>query len=83
MLGILSLALLGAAAPPHTCESLAAARLPQATITSAMVVPAGPFVQPGAGRGRQGAAPEAVEPIPEHCRVKMVLKPTPDSNINV
>ena len=44
MLGILSLALLGAAAPPHTCESLAAARLPQATITSAVVVPAGPFV---------------------------------------
>ncbi|HWV92776.1 MAG TPA: tannase/feruloyl esterase family alpha/beta hydrolase [Vicinamibacterales bacterium] len=83
MLGILSLALLGAAAPPHTCDSLAAARLPQTTITSAMVVPAGPFVQPGAGRGRQGAAPEAVEPIPEHCRVKMVLKPTPDSNINV
>jgi feruloyl esterase len=57
--------------------------VPQATITSAVVVPAGPFVQPGGGRGRQGAAPEAVEPIPEHCRVKMVLKPTPDSNVNV
>ena len=54
MLGILSLALLGAAAPPpHTCESLTAARLTQATITSAVVVPAGPFVQPGGGRGRE------------------------------
>ena len=84
MLGILSLALLGAAAPPpHSCDSLKALQLPQATITSAVVVPAGPFVQPAAGRGRQGAPPEAAEPIPEHCRVKMVLKPTPDSNINV
>jgi hypothetical protein len=64
MLGILSLALLGAAATPHTCDSLMALRLPQATITSAMVIPAGPFVQPGGGRGRQGAAPEAAEPIP-------------------
>ena len=84
MLGILSLALLGAAAAPLTCESLTNVRLQQATITSASVIPAGPFVQPGAGRGRQGqgAAPEAVEPIPEHCRVTMVLKPTPDSNIN-
>ena len=85
MLGILSLALLGAAAAPLTCESLTNVRLQQATITSASVIPAGPFVQPGAGRGRQGqgAAPEAVEPIPEHCRVKMVLQPTSDSNINV
>ena len=82
MLGILSLALLGAAAAPQTCESLASVRLQQATITSAAVIPAGPFVQPGGGRGRQGAAPEAVEALPEHCRVKMVLKPTPDSNIN-
>jgi len=84
MLGMLSLALLGAAAPPpHSCDSLKALQLPQATITSAVVVPSGPFVQPAAGRGRQGAPPEAAEPIPEHCRVKMVLKPTPDSNINV
>jgi feruloyl esterase len=29
--------------------------------------------------GRQGAPPQ---PIPEHCRVTMVLKPTSDSNIN-
>jgi feruloyl esterase len=83
MLSILSLALLSAAAAPHTCESLAGFRLQQATVTSAAVVPAGPFVQPAAARGRQGAAPEPVEPIPEHCRVKMVLKPSSDSNINV
>ena len=32
------------------------------------------------GGGRAAAPPM---PIPEHCRVKMVLKPTSDSNINV
>jgi feruloyl esterase len=41
--------------------------------------------------GGQGGAPQAAnapppappQPIPEHCRVQMVLKPTTDSNINV
>src|SRR5262245_25605197 len=84
MLAILSLALLGAAAAPQTCDNLTSLRLQQATITGASVIPAGPFVPPGGGRGRQGAAPEAAaEPLPAHCRVKMVLKPTADSNINV
>jgi feruloyl esterase len=45
--------------------------------------PAGP--PPGAagrGRGRAGGAPPpAPEPIPQHCRVKLTLKPTSDSNI--
>jgi len=82
MLAILSLALIGAAAAPQTCQSLTNSKLQQATVTSATVVPAGPFVQPGGGRGRQVAAAESAEPLPEHCRVKMVLKPTPDSNIN-
>ena len=57
MLGILSLALLGAAAAPQTCESLVNVHLPQATVTSAAVVPAGPFVPPAPARGRQGAPP--------------------------
>src|SRR5688572_32678846 len=83
MLAILSLALLGAAAAPQICESLTSIQLPQATITSAATIPAGPFVQPGGGRRRQGNTSAAPEPIPEHCRVKMVLRPTPDSNINV
>ena len=65
MLGILSLAMLGAAAAPHTCESLTSVRLTQATITSAAVIPAGRFVPPGGGRGRQGAPPEAP---PNRCR---------------
>src|SRR6185369_14407197 len=39
----------------------------------------------GAGRGRGaragGAPPPPPEPIPQHCRVKLTLKPTTDSNI--
>ena len=83
MLASLSLALLTAAAAGTPCDGLRAIALPQTTIVSAEVVPAGPFVQPG-GRGGapQGASAPAPEPIPQHCRVKLVLKPTADSNIN-
>src|SRR5882672_11118953 len=36
----------------------------------------------GRGRGRAaGAPPPPPEPIPAHCRVKLTLKPTSDSNI--
>ena len=51
--------------------------------------PAGPFVAPGrragrAGRGPRRAAARAAQPppLPAHCRVRLVLKPTSDSNIN-
>jgi feruloyl esterase len=80
MLGSLSLALLTAAAAGTPCEGLRAIALPQTTIVSAEVIPAGPFVPPGRGGAPQGAL--APEPIPQHCRVKLVLKPTSDSNIN-
>ena len=40
---------------------------------------------PAGGRGRGaragGAPPPPPEPIPQHCRVKLTLKPTSDSNI--
>jgi len=45
-------------------------------------VPAGVFEPPGGGP-RSPERARRQEPIPEHCRVKMVLTPTPDSNINV
>jgi feruloyl esterase len=63
------------------CENLQSIALRGATITSATAVPAGPFVAPQ-GAGRPGAANREPEPIPAHCRVTMVLKPTSDSNIN-
>src|SRR5215467_43746 len=88
-------ALLLAASTPTNCESLKTLSTPQTTVMSADVVPAGVFVPPppppgaapagapaGAGRGRAGGAPPPPpEPIPQHCRVKLTLKPTSDSNI--
>jgi feruloyl esterase len=35
----------------------------------------------GGGRGRAGAPAPPPEPIPQHCRVKLTLRPTSDSNI--
>jgi feruloyl esterase len=68
-----------AAAAATPCESLNTLTTPRAVITAG-VVPAGPFVSP---TGRGGAPQNAAaEPLPQHCRVRLVLKPTPDSNIN-
>jgi feruloyl esterase len=71
--------LLGAAAPPATCESLASLELDKATITSAQTVPEGP----APARGRGGNPPQAPAMIPAHCRVQLVLKPSSDSLINM
>jgi feruloyl esterase len=49
------------------------------TITSAENVAAGPFVVPDASGN---ALAPAAQPIPAHCRVKWVLKPSSDSRIN-
>jgi feruloyl esterase len=97
MLGSLSVMLLAAAAGATPCESLRTVSLSQATIVTADVVPAGVFVQPlpptppatagqqgsPAGARQGGAPPPPPQPIPQHCRVTMVLKPSSDSNINV
>ena len=93
---MLSLVLAVAAAvatPATSCESLQSMSTPQVVIT-AQAMPAGPFVPPGApaaapaaprggGAGRAGGAPGAAPAtLPAHCRVTLVLKPTPDSKIN-
>lgn len=68
------------------CTELENIELERATITSAVDVAAGLFKpanpNPNAGPPPQAGAPPP-QPIPQHCRVTMVLKPTPDSNINV
>jgi feruloyl esterase len=79
MLASLSLALLAAAAAGTPCDGLRSVALAQTTIVSAEIVPAGPFMQTG---GRGAAPPSAPEPIPQHCRVRLVLKPSTDSHIN-
>ena len=87
---LLSAAAAAAAAPVTTCESLQSLSTPQVAITAVSTAP-GPFVAPGAapappapaaGGGRAGGAPAGPPPLPAHCRVKLVLKPTADSKIN-
>src|SRR5262250_3420142 len=79
MIGSLALILLGATASATPCESLATLKLDKASITSAQMVPEGPA--PARGRGRGGNAPPAM--IPEHCRLQLVLTPSPDSHIEM
>ena len=68
MFSLMTLMLLGQAAT-GPCERLSSLTLPQATITSAAMVPAGPFVPvpPGAApqpAGGRGAVPPAGGPAP-------------------
>jgi feruloyl esterase len=63
-----------------TCESLAALKLPDATITMAQPVAAGAFAPP-AGGGR-GAGPQFGD-LPAFCRVTATLTPTKDSDIKI
>lgn len=58
------------------CENLKSLSLPNTTITTAEVVPAGPF---GAGGRQQGRGIA----LPAHCRVAAVLKPSSDSDIEM
>jgi len=75
---ILLLALcLGAPAMAATCESLAALKLPDATITLAQPVEAGAFVPP------PGVPAAAVKNLPAFCRVAATLKPAKDSEIKM
>ena len=61
-----------------TCESLAAFRLPDTTITSAQPVAAGAFVPPG------GACPlRRSKNLPAFCRVTATIKPANDSDIKI
>jgi tannase/feruloyl esterase len=86
------LVLLVSAATP--CESLRALSTARVTVIGADVVAAGIFTPPTPSpaappaapgtSGRGGAptpAPPPSKPIPQHCRVRLTLKPTADSNI--
>jgi hypothetical protein len=57
MLGTLSFILLAAAASGTPCESLRSLTIAQTTVTTADVIQAGPFVQPGTGRGPGARGP--------------------------
>src|SRR3954447_25266390 len=75
-----------AIAAPTPCASLTTLRLPNATITLAQAVDAGPFTPPsGAAQGRSGEDSAAVlrRTLPAFCRVTATLMPTRDSDIKI
>jgi feruloyl esterase len=80
MIGIIGTTMLTMAFQATPCENLTSFSIENGTIASADLVPEGPFVRPGGGRGGRGGP---AQPIPAHCRLTMVLTPTDDSNINV
>jgi feruloyl esterase len=80
MIGVLGTVLVAASLQAIPCENLTKLELERATVRSAQLVPAGPFVLPeGASLG---PGPHSDEPLPTHCRIVLHLTPTHDSNIN-
>jgi feruloyl esterase len=63
------------------CESLAALKLSNTTITVAQSVGPGQFVAPGGRGGGRGG--NAYANLPAFCRVGATLRPTNDSEINI
>ena len=63
-----------------SCGNLAKLSLPSTTITSAQVVDAGAFKQPGNQKGK-GGNPYAN--LPAFCRVEATLRPSGDSDIKI
>jgi feruloyl esterase len=82
MLELLAIAQLSSSLTATSCEALAALDLENTRIATARLVPAGVFQPPNAGP-QSPARVRRMDPLPEHCRVEMVLSPTPDSHINV
>ena len=63
---------------PSSCGALSRLALPNARITSAQPLEAGPFTPPD-----QDAAAESSRPLPAFCRVAATLTPTSDSDIKI
>ena len=83
MLNMIALLLIGAAAGSAPCENVRTLTLPNTTITSAQLVPAGPYTPPPQGPpGGPVAAPAPII-LPEHCRVSVVLTPSSDSHVEM
>jgi feruloyl esterase len=85
MISSLAVMFAAAAASLTPCEGLAKLKLDKATIVSATVVAEGPAPVRGGGGGgaRAGAPAQPPQTIPAHCRVRIDLKPTSDSHIEM
>src|SRR5258708_5015513 len=64
------------------CESLKSLSIPDATITMAQSVAAGPFRAPVQGGGGANAQAQPLQ-MPAFCRIAATLKPTSDSGIDI
>ncbi|MFN0002578.1 MAG: tannase/feruloyl esterase family alpha/beta hydrolase [Pseudohongiellaceae bacterium] len=82
MFVLLTAAAIASAISASSCQTLTGFNLENASINSAEVVAAGVF-QAAAGPNPNNNATAPQEPIPAHCRVKLLLTPTSDSKINV
>ncbi|HEY3092812.1 MAG TPA: tannase/feruloyl esterase family alpha/beta hydrolase, partial [Vicinamibacterales bacterium] len=60
-----------ASAAAQSCESLASLKMPDTTVTTAALVPAGPFVANPGAAGRGGTPPT----LPAFCRVQLTVAP--------
>lgn len=65
------------AAAQQSCEGLTGLTLPNVAITSAAVIPEGPFTPPTP----PGAAAAQPRMVPERCEVRGTIRPTSDSEI--
>jgi feruloyl esterase len=91
----LTFAVMAAVMTPTPCDGLNAISLPYTTITKSEFVPEGVFqpvpapappagtAAPAAPAPARGATPAAPIIAPAHCRVVAILKPSPDSLINM
>lgn len=73
--------IVGRVSAAASCDTLAKLTLTNTTITSAQMMPAGPFTPPGRAPGSTGAA--RLDDLPAFCRVAATLTPSADSNIKI
>jgi feruloyl esterase len=67
-----------------SCDSVSRLSLPNATINSAQLVPAGGFSLPGGNaKGKGKSAAGAFGDLPAFCRVQATLTPSSDSDIKI
>ncbi|MBI2150873.1 MAG: tannase/feruloyl esterase family alpha/beta hydrolase, partial [Acidobacteria bacterium] len=80
MISNVAILLFGAVFASTPCAGLKSVSLPNTTVMVAESVPAGTFTPPSGGQ--RGGQPAALA-VPAFCRVAAILRPTPDSEIEM